>query len=401
MRAIDKYLKHYAEPECSALHNFPGTCHYQHGVVIPAYDETPDFIERLIANDGLLQANRALAIIVINQPDNVSLSYANQQLENYLTSTLNPLWQQQNLTLLGESHWGILLVERYRHMPVPRKQGVGLARKIGADLCADLIRGGIVKSHWIHSTDADAYLPSNYFNAADNIDAAALTYGYRHRLTDSMASTATQIYEASLEYYVEGLRWAQSPYAFHTLGSIIAADSQAYCQARGFPKRAGGEDFYLLNKLAKLGNIVTPDCTIELEPRVSHRVPFGTGPAVEKILSNQQQGTTRADYAPQTFGHLKQLLEVITESFTANRNLAQALTEIAECSRAALQDLRVSELEKHLCNKTGAQRLQHFHLWFDAFKTLKFIHYLQRHHFPAVPLTAPPGEVFQTAFENL
>lgn len=396
MNAIKKYLKNYAEPECSALQDFPDHCRYQHCVIIPAYDETPNFIDRLICSEGLLQSNRALAIVVINQPDTVASSPTNRQLEEYLTTALPGIWQQNNLTLLGTPHWGILMVERYRSQPIPRKQGVGLARKIAADLCVQLIDSAIIERQWIHSTDADAHLPMNYFAAAENLEAAALTYKYHHRQTGSMACTATQLYQTSLDYYVEGLHWAQSPYAFHTLGSIIAADYIAYCQVRGFPKRAGGEDFYLLNKLAKLGHIVTPDSEIELEPRVSHRVPFGTGPAVEKILSTQQQGIARTDYAPEIFAHLKQLLRSVSEIFATGGNLTEVIAELPECTQNALQDLRATELNKHLKNKTPEQKLTHFHLWFDGFRTLKFVHYLQRHNFPAVPLTALPKEVFQS-----
>lgn len=396
MRAVEKYLKNYAEIECSALSTLPAQQTYKHCVIIPAYDEAPDFVERLIAPRGLLPASQALAVIVINQPDTVATSLGNLQLEQYLRDTLPTLWQSENLTLLGETHWGILLVERYRSTPIPRKQGVGLARKIAADLCVSLIHSGLVKSQWIHSTDADAHLPGNYFETSSTLKGpAALTYRYRHRQNNTIASTATQLYQTSLEYYVEGLRWAGSPYAFHTLGSIIAADYQAYSQVRGFPKRAGGEDFYLLNKLAKLGHITTPECTIELEPRVSHRVPFGTGPAVEKILNDQQQGLPRSDYSPEVFKHLKQLLSSVGRALKEGSDVTNALSSLPACTIEAMEDLGIENLEKHLSGKTHTQKLQHFHLWFDGFRTLKFIHYLQRHHFPPEPLAMPLAALFE------
>jgi hypothetical protein len=34
----------------------------------------------------------------------------------------------------------------------------------------------------------------------------------------------------------------------------------------------------------------------------------------------------------------------------------------------------------------ASKRLEHFNNWFDAFKTLKFIHYLRDHHFPNLAL---------------
>ena len=70
---------------------------------------------------------------------------------------------------------------------------------------------------------------------------------------DQFCNTATALYELRLHHYVLGLEYAGSPYAYHTLGSCLAVKADAYAQVRGFPKRAGAEDFYLLNKLAKLG----------------------------------------------------------------------------------------------------------------------------------------------------
>ena len=85
---------------------------------------------------------------------------------------------------------------------------------------------------------------------------------------DDNIYAATKRYEQALTYYVEQLQQAGSPYAFHTLGSCIATPLSYYCHARGFPKKSGGEDFYLLNKLAKLGKILTVDsCILQIESR--------------------------------------------------------------------------------------------------------------------------------------
>ena len=67
----------------------------------------------------------------------------------------------------------------------------------------------------------------------------------------------SRLYEYSLRYYVAGLTYAQSPYAFHTIGSTMAVNAEHYASVRGFPRREAGEDFYLLNKLAKVGSVHT------------------------------------------------------------------------------------------------------------------------------------------------
>ena len=59
-----------------------------------------------------------------------------------------------------------------------------------------------------------------------------------------------------------GLGFAGSPYAYHSVGSTLAVRAEAYAIVRGVPKRAAGEDFYLLDKLAK----VTPIRVLTGEP---------------------------------------------------------------------------------------------------------------------------------------
>ncbi|GAA5316296.1 MAG: hypothetical protein AseanaTS_15000 [Candidatus Pelagadaptatus aseana] len=387
MRAISKYLDHYAEPECSVLTDFPAHCRYRQCVVIPAYDERPDFLPQLIGDRGLLPSHHGLLILVINRPEHRELPASNLQLMDYLQQQLPTLWHHNTLTLLGNSDWGVLLVDR-NHQAIPRKQGVGLARKIGCDLAAQLFHLGQLQTPWVHSTDADAELPDNYLTTDSNKDkTAARLYPYQHkRVSDCPISKATQHYQQRLNYYVEGLRWAGSPYAFHTLGSILAIHIEYYCQARGFPKRAGGEDFYLLNKLAKLGAIqqlpATAHNTITLQPRLSHRVPFGTGPAVEKIITGE--GSSLRDYNPQVFACLKQLLDEIGTSQTTGIEPQSLMAQLPSEITSALSDAGIDHLWQHLQQKKPSQHHSHFHLWFDGFRTLKFIHYLQQYHYPAL-----------------
>ena len=66
-------------------------------------------------------------------------------------------------------------------------------------------------------------------------------------------------------------------------------NAEHYAQSAGFPKLAAGEDFYLLNKLAKIGKIIPLKIInqpIYIQARISNRTPFGTGPALDKIIDN-------------------------------------------------------------------------------------------------------------------
>ena len=69
----------------------------------------------------------------------------------------------------------------------------------------------------------------------------------------------------SLRYYVAGMKYARSHLThFHTIGSTMAVRASYYAKVRGFPKREAGEDFYLLNKLAKVGTVLELEASPEL-----------------------------------------------------------------------------------------------------------------------------------------
>ena len=53
-----KYLTHYAEPEVLSLATFPEKSVYQHVIVIPAFQESTQFIERFI--DSVLVEQQCL-----------------------------------------------------------------------------------------------------------------------------------------------------------------------------------------------------------------------------------------------------------------------------------------------------------------------------------------------------
>jgi hypothetical protein len=147
---------------------------------------------------------------------------------------------------------------------------------------------------------------------------------------------------------------------------------------RGFPRRSGGEDFYLLNKVAKLGAVATDKTpTIELEGRLSSRVPFGTGPAVAKLVASEEPAATPLFYHPHSFRALKTLLENLELLY-----LNQTLIDGAPNHPSAITVLNKLGIEKALAHCSSHSKdfegwRKHFHQWFDGFRTLKFIHGLR------------------------
>lgn len=429
LHALNKYLAKHAESETSRLNDIDRQ--YRHTLVIPLYDESFDDVCRLIETpfeySQSATAKGVLFILVVNAPlggDEQAHSRTAALLQQ-LTRIIDPVFNNEGV-IYGKtkSEHGLILVDRCSDgRLIPKKQGVGLARKIGADIACQLITIGTVEDHWIHSTDADVVLPADYFKAGEPthaktcvegaVDIVALVYPFKH-LPEQGYEIACTLYDWSLRYYVNGLMWAGSGYAYHTIGSLIAVDYEAYAKVRGFPKRAGGEDFYLLNKLAKLGVIHSLNApVIDVAARPSQRVPFGTGPALNKIAEYKQAVDSFTFYHPAVFQQLKAVLTVVNQSgclrgqsaLESFEDILLALKkapgyqqkdqhyrmafEIINCtSIGALDTLGFVDAWQHAITQSNndTQFLKHIRVWFDAFKTLKFIHYLREQRYPSITL---------------
>lgn len=396
-KTLEKYLANYAEPCSRAIpSSFIAGCKtYQHCVVIPCFNESTAFIRGLQSRP--FKQPDALAIIVLNQPAGRGhITRLNARIIQYLNeSHLKKLYSASEhfepftLFIATNPQLSDILLINCCEPGLPPKQGVGLARKIGADVATKLFAQGKIASQWLHCTDADATLPEGYFELP-NINAVAATYSFKHQFlkaqksaTEMALEKASFFYEQRLHYYQQGLEFAGSAYAFHTIGSALAFTFEAYCQVRGFPRRAAGEDFYLLNKIAKLGSVVSLPQQITLQPRASMRVPFGTGPATKGLLNNTQ----RLDYHPEVFVELRQCLEQlpkVCEHLIETGHINYE--ELSTLTTTALQALGINSLWQHIIKQKmdEAQALHASMQWFDGFRTLKFIHHLTEQHLPKV-----------------
>jgi hypothetical protein len=399
---LKKYLATYAEQKLDdSTEDILESLHsrsFNHCLTIPVYNESHTFIESLLTKLDSAVWSNTLIILVVNQPDSDANTTQNQALWATLatlnfTSSVPTAPHNFFLTLNHLPSCSSIVALDYftERRKLPKKKGVGLARKIGCALACHCIYQKVLRTAWLHTSDADTQLPDDYFNqtASNSLkELSAAVYAYTHIGENNAVTQATVLYERSLHYYVEGLRYAGSLYAHHTLGSCIAINTLAYVLVRGFTKRAGGEDFYCLNKLAKIGGIkqLTGDKLI-IRARRSDRVPFGTGPAIEKILKNSDSLTTLTTYNPLIFWRLKKLLlsfeDLFCDKDTPEKWLGRQPSEI----KTALESLQISGLLDHIRSQTkdSTSCARHIRHWFDAFKTLKFIHALEP-HYPKVSL---------------
>src|SRR5690606_38208576 len=152
----------------------------------------------------------------------------------------------QLASLRAEGSFDLLVVDRVSEgRTLAHGEGVGTARRAGADLALGLYALGGVKRAWIHNTDADVRLPRDYFENLPKdgkVVASLAPFGHTEVVGDEALNLATLRYELHLRWYVQGLRHAGSSRAHHSVGSTISVRPQAYAAVRGFPRRTAGED---------------------------------------------------------------------------------------------------------------------------------------------------------------
>jgi len=388
-QGIDKYLRLYAEPEARAPQ--PPSGSYRFALIVPALGESASLLDgyRAAARKA---PGRALIVLVVN-----ATAAADPRLVAENQRLLQDLVGQTDFSsrLMADRDFDVLVVNRSQPgRYLPERQGVGLARKIGMDIALSLYRARRLEAPWLFATDADARLPSDYFCRdfeSELAVASAGIYDYEHAATeDSAVNVATHAYEASLRYHVLGLAHAGSPYAFHALGSTLCVAADAYAAVRGVPKRQAGEDFYLLDKLSKVRSLVRlRGEPIVLSSRRSARVPFGTGPSVERLLLGEELFVA----SPACFDALGAVLRGIRDFarqpapgvwVNVCSELSAALGQAAllavercgllEAATAAVGQVSSAGLERRL------------HTWFDALKTLQLLHLVRDAGFPEVSL---------------
>ena len=178
---------------------------------------------------------------------------------------------------------------------IGKKKGVGWARKT--------IMEAIMMNHGddelVVSLDADTDIGEKYIESVlcvmnEHPDVSALAVPYYHPLSVvEDTNRALLRYEIYMRHYLISMldikrllseRYGLTfPYAYTALGSAMVFPLWAYRRVGGITPLQGGEDFYLMQKFAKTGQLLL-SCNEVVRPqgRVSYRVPFGTGPAIAK-----------------------------------------------------------------------------------------------------------------------
>ncbi len=274
------------------------------------------------------------------------------------------------------------------NLPDSKKVGVGLARKIGLDEGLQrfnyLNKNGLLVCLDADCTVEPTYISEirNYFKL--NISQDALSIGFLHpldRMENVKERHAIIEYELHLRYYIHIQGLIGLPFAFQTVGSAMAVRSQAYAAEGGMPALKAGEDFYFLHKFIrknKCGNL--RKALVIPSGRISDRVPFGTGRAVGEIINSKKQYQT---YQPTSFKILKEDLSQIINAYPDFKNIYGSLNK--KSSQYFKDNDLVLSLKECLNNTKDIESfIKRFYQWFDAFRLMKYLHYLRDRHFPNV-----------------
>ena len=358
---------------------------FELAVVIPAINE---FKNVKILLDFLGKNNNKEKVIIIFVVNNLKSSS-----EEVKTNNLNLLNYLKKLEKNNKYGLNISFIDASSsENELPEKDGgVGFARKIGMDAALGVFDYNSSRKKIIAALDADCQVQNNYFSEiinktkAKNYSAAYVNFS--HILPKNIDNKLAIInYEIFLRYYVLGLKFAGSPYAIHTIGSTMVVDFKSYIKVGGMNKRKAGEDFYFMEKLAKVININKIDSTtVYPSARSSWRVPFGTGQRVGRFLLHKQNEYLL--YSPESFKILKEWLDIFnSDNILTSKEYFDIAKGIDESLYNFLQLNKFYEnWNKILKNSKSDRQIKlQKKLWFDGFKTLKLIHYLRDNAYPEI-----------------
>lgn len=392
--SVQRYLNKYSLGCWKLEHQLPHKI--DNAIVIPViaeYENLKLLFASLLKNEGKYFEKSAVIIVVNNFEDSSSEVRCNNQLSlQFLRMIIEKKHSDDPITSeLIKSKINICLIDASsKGLEMPMKTGgVGLARKIGMDEALKIFDYDSPSKNILICLDADCTVEPNYLTAiidefnSRNLSAAHVNF--QHNTSRDLPTTHAIIcYEIFLRYYVLGLKYAESPFAFHTIGSTMICDHESYIKIEGMNKQKAAEDFYFLEKLAKNYKVEKINSTVVYpSARSSWRVPFGTGQRVQRFLSHEQNEYLL--YDPKTFDILKSWIEHFHSSEIKNSKqyLSEAKHIHPELIKFLVQQNFASDWEKILSNSTKSEQLgKQKQKWFDGFKTLKLIHHLRDTAFP-------------------
>jgi len=345
-------------------------------VTIPCFNE-PDLITSLNALWNCERPQGDVEVIVIINSGEIAEPEALQQNAKTI--------KQANEWIVNHSD-DQLKFYLIHQTELPRKfAGVGFARKIAMDEAVSRFNKIDKANGIITGFDADSTCDSNYFVEIERLfktypKANGANVFYEHPIDgnefDEQIYKAIAQYELYLRYYMLAMRYAGHPHAFHTVGSSFAVTASAYIKQGGMNRRQAGEDFYFLQKIIPLGKFYEIKTTRVIpSPRMSDRVPFGTGKAISTFIEEGIIDYKTYNYA--AFKDLKVFFDRVDKFFQVDYDtyLNRLIVDLPGPVRSFLkEDNFFAALEKINQNCASLETFRKkFFAAFNAFKVLKYL----------------------------
>jgi hypothetical protein len=347
-------------------------------VVVPAYDE-PEV--NLLLNSLICCKKpvcRIEVLIIINAPAGAS----DQNLRNNIETIDNiESWKRKN-----KDHF-FRLFSINLGQPSVKEWGVGLARKAGMDEALRRFNHIDKPEGIIVNLDSDCRVQKNYFQSLENDflqkkERKACSIYFEHPLSgteypDEIYRSVAQ-YELHLRYYYQAMKYAGFPYVFHTVGSTIAVRALTYVKAGGMNRRRAGEDFYFVQKLVPAGGYFSLcSTTVYPSPRISARVPFGTGLVMGRMVDRGEKHFMT--YNPLAFKDIRDFFGLIEDSYKSNNRYLNDLFTVLPVSLKSFLDeedwkTKIEEIKNNTSGLISFKK--RFFNWFNMFQVVKYLNYV-------------------------
>jgi hypothetical protein len=347
------------------------------GIPLLAEDEQIEFFYKRVLYVLSFVPQPQLVFLFVNEKEDSSLQVkeSNKRVLDFFSFEKHEVLK----VCSHENHLIVIINGTLSEWTLKNKEGVGRARRILGDITLYLYKQKKLNTALHRQIDADVRLPLDYFKTQLNQPFVAGTYPFFHSrgALSEYEFRGLQEYEGFLRSYVEGLKFADSPYAFWALGSTLIFDLRAYEKIRGFPNVQAGEDFYFLSKIQSQGLVTQIDeisCHAELDikleivGRKSTRVPFGTGRALERL----ENGGRYEKYPHEVFEKLKNVLYEL-ERLSEHRNVEEFFLQIPAHDHLNLKELKKSFTGIFKQKATSRHYLRQLHQTFDGLQTFRWV----------------------------
>lgn len=357
-------------------------------VVIPCHDE-PCIIPTL---DSLAQCTvPACSVEVIVVVNSSELSSEQVKMSNRKSTDEIMQWSAVH----NKDRFQCFIIQL--HDIRKKDAGVGFARKTGMDEALARFNRIGRPDGIIVSFDADSLCDSNYlceieesFLMNESVNAASVYFEHPVSGIDFDAKTYNGIiqYELHLRYFNQALKFCGFPFAYHTIGSSFAVKASVYARQGGMNKKQAGEDFYFLHKIIPLGDYFEINTTRVIpSSRPSHRVPFGTGAALQKWISSGDDYMLTYNF--QAFTDLDLFFKISLQLFKAKSGRVQISytylpTPVKQFVSPEQFEENISECNTHSATINNFRK--RFFTWFDAFKIIRFLNTMHSDFYKKSPV---------------